>query len=100
MLDMLLKYAPEIMSLEKEKILTPYLDMISKIKNEANPATAAVTSERCLSLQMGSKITSAKWRISVLQRLLLFLRCNKQSKQIGILYAGLQSKWKFNQRDC
>jgi hypothetical protein len=66
MLDLILKYASEIISLEKENILT------------TNPA---VTSERSLSLQMGNKITSAKWRISVLHRLLVFLQCiNNQNK--------------------
>lgn len=76
MLDILLKYAREIISSEKDNLLTPYLDMVSKMKTENNSAA-----ERSLSLQMGNKITSIKWRINVLQRLITFLKCiNEQSE--------------------
>lgn len=67
MLDILLKHAPQLVASQKETILTPYLDMVSKKRNENN------LSERSLSLQMGNKITSTKWRTSVLQRLIQFL---------------------------
>lgn len=76
MLDILLKHARELIASEKDSILTPYLDMVSKMRNESNP-------ERSLSLQMGNKITSIKWRISVLQRLIMFLKCiNKNDGNI------------------
>lgn len=75
MLDILLKHAPQLVASQKETILTPYLDMVSKKRNENN------LSERSLSLQMGNKITSTKWRTSVLQRLFQFLNCvNNQNK--------------------
>ena len=76
MLDILLNHAPHLVATQKEAILTPYLDMISKKKNENNPT------ERSLSLQMGNKITSMKWRTSVLQRLIQFLKCvNNQNNK-------------------
>lgn len=75
MLDILLHHAPQLVASQKDAILTPYLDMISKKKNENNPT------ERSLTLQMGNKITSMKWRTSVLQRLIQFLKCvNNQNK--------------------
>lgn len=75
MLDILLNHAPQLVASQKETILTPYLDMVSKKRNENNPI------ERSLSLQMGNKITSMKWRSSVLQRLIQFLKCiNSQNK--------------------
>lgn len=75
MLDLLLKHAPQLVASEKESILSPFLDMISKLRIENN-------SERTLSLQLGNKITSMKWRKSVLDRLLFFLKCiNNQEKK-------------------
>lgn len=74
MLDILLHHAPQLVASQKETILTPF-DMVSKKKNDNNPT------ERSLSLQMGNKITSIKWRINVLQRLKQFLKCvNNQNK--------------------
>lgn len=74
LLDILMKYVPDIISNEKDSILMPYLDMISKMKNEKNP-------ERSLTLLMGGKIRSMKWRISVLNRLYTFLRCINYCQQ-------------------
>jgi pre-rRNA-processing protein IPI1 len=68
MLDVLLKHAPQLVASEKDSILPPYLDMVSKMRIEDKP-------ERTLSLQLGNKITSMKWRKSVLERLILFLKC-------------------------
>ena len=68
MLDILLKHAPQLVASEKDNILPPYLDMVSKMRVEDKP-------ERTLSLQLGNKITSIKWRKSVLERLTLFLKC-------------------------
>jgi pre-rRNA-processing protein IPI1 len=69
MLDVLLKHAPQLVASEKDSILPPYLDMVSKMRIEDKP-------ERTLSLQLGNKITSMKWRKSVLERLILFLKKN------------------------
>lgn len=68
MLDILLKHAPQLVAIEKDNILPPYLDMVSKMRVEDKP-------ERTLSLQLGNKITTMKWRKSVLERLIVFLKC-------------------------
>lgn len=68
MLDVLLKNAPLLMAQEKDSIFPPYLNMISKMRIESNP-------ERTLSSQLGNKIMNIKWRKSVLERLIVFLRC-------------------------
>lgn len=74
MLDILLKHAPQLVASEKDNILPPYLDMISKLRVEKP--------ERTLSLELGNKITSMKWRQSVLERLITFLKCiGTQEKQ-------------------
>lgn len=76
MLDVLLKHAPQLVASDKDNILAPYLDMVSKMRGEEKP-------ERTLSLQMGNKITSSRWRKSVLERLILFLKCiSNQERQV------------------
>lgn len=76
MLDVLLKHAPQLVASEKDNILSPYLDMVSKMRVDDKP-------ERTLSLQLGNKITSQKWRQSVLERLITFLKCiSNQERQI------------------
>lgn len=76
MLDILLKHAPQLVASEKDSILQPYLDMVSKMRVEDKP-------ERTLSLQLGNKITSQKWRKNVLERLIIFLKCiSSQERQI------------------
>lgn len=68
MLDILLKHAPQLVFSEKDSILPSYLDMVSKLRGEDKP-------ERTLSLQLGNKITSMRWRKNVLERLIIFLKC-------------------------
>jgi hypothetical protein len=76
MLDVLLKNAPQLVASEKDNILPPYLDMVSKMRVEDKP-------ERTLSLQLGNKITTIKWRKSVLERLIVFLKCiSSQEKSV------------------
>lgn len=76
MLDVLLKHSPQLVATEKDNILPPYLDMVSKMRVEEKP-------ERTLSLQLGNKITSMMWRKSVLERLILFLKCiGMQEKRV------------------
>jgi len=75
MFDILLKNAPKLVSTERDKILPNYLDLVSKIRTENNP-------ERTLSLQLGNKITNMKWRKSVLERLIVYLKCiNSQQNE-------------------
>lgn len=76
MLDILLKHAPQLVASDRDNILSPYLDMVSKMTIEKKP-------ERTLSMQLGNKITSLRWRKSVLERLIVFLKCiSNQEKQI------------------
>lgn len=75
MLDVLLKHAPLLVASEKDNILAPYLDMVSRMRGEAKP-------ERTLSLQLGNKITSLRWRRCVMERLIVFLKCiSSQERQ-------------------
>lgn len=73
MLDVLLSNASTLVAAEKDNILPPYLNMISKMRADDKP-------ERTLSLQLGNKITTIKWRKSVLERLILFLKCIRDEK--------------------
>lgn len=68
MFDILLKNSPKLVASERDKILPNYLDLVSKMRTEGNP-------ERTLSLQLGNKITNLKWRKSVLERLVVYLKC-------------------------
>ncbi|CRL07308.1 CLUMA_CG020286, isoform A [Clunio marinus] len=83
MLDVLLKHAPQLVASEKDNILRPYLDMVSKMRFEEKP-------ERTLSLQLGNKIISMKWRKSVLERLIVFLKCiatqDKENQKCALMY--------------
>lgn len=73
MLDVLLKHAPTLMAKEKDNVLPSYLNMISRMRIEEKP-------ERTLSMQMGNKITTMKWRKNVLERLILFLKCISEAE--------------------
>lgn len=86
MLDVLLKHASQLVATDKDNILPPYLDMVSKMRIEDKP-------ERTLSLQLGNKITSMKWRKSVLERLIVFLKCvGNQEKQTDKLDTSSASR--------
>ncbi|XP_070504203.1 testis-expressed protein 10 [Chironomus tepperi] len=75
MFDILLRNAPKLVASERDKIMPNYLDLVSKIRTENNP-------ERTLSLQLGNKITNMKWRKSVLERLIVYLKCiNSQQNE-------------------
>lgn len=77
MLDVLLKNAPQLMAHEKDEIFPPYLNMISKMRVESNP-------ERTLSSQLGNKIMNIKWRKSVLERLIVFLKCISEAELTNV----------------
>lgn len=74
MLDVLLNNASSLVAAEKDNILPPYLNMISKMRADDKP-------ERTLSLQLGNKITTIKWRRNVLERLISFLKCIGNEKK-------------------
>lgn len=62
LLDTLLVQLPSLVADKKNKILENFLDMISKLKNDSQPT-------RTLTVRLGSKLSSNKWRIRVLERL-------------------------------
>lgn len=64
--DVLVDNAPDLVALNLHKIFPSFLDMISKLKVDSKPG-------RTLLLNLGSKMTSVKWRTKVLLRLLKFL---------------------------
>lgn len=67
MLDCLLLYMPSLVASNSDSIFSSFLDMISKLRVESKP-------ERTLTVNLGSKITSVKWRSKVLDRLLGILK--------------------------
>lgn len=74
MLDNLLLYVPSLVAANSDRIFQSFLDMISKLRIESKP-------ERTLSVNLGSKLTSVKWRSKVLDRLLGMLRAMVFAKQ-------------------
>lgn len=67
MLDCLLLHMPLLVAANSDSIFSNFLDMISKLRIESKP-------ERTLTVNLGSKITSVKWRSKVLHRLLGILK--------------------------
>lgn len=67
MLDCLLLHMPLLVAVNSDSIFSNFLDMISKLRVESKP-------ERTLTVNLGSKITSVKWRSKVLDRLLGILK--------------------------
>lgn len=61
-LDLLLVCTPEKVAQYFHKILPNFLDMISKLRMDSKPG-------RTLTVNLGSQITSVKWRVKVLHRL-------------------------------
>lgn len=74
MLDALLLYVPSLVAANSDQIFMSFLDMISKLRVESKP-------ERTLSINLGSKITSVKWRSKVLDRLLGMLKAMVNAKR-------------------
>lgn len=74
MLDHLLLYVPSLVAINSDRIFRSFLDMISKLRVESKP-------ERTLTINLGSKITSVKWRSKVLDRLLGMLRAMVNAKK-------------------
>lgn len=61
-LDTLLLCTPEKVAKDFHKIIPNFLDMISKLRVDSKPG-------RMLTVNLGSQITSVKWRVKVLHRL-------------------------------
>lgn len=76
MLDTLLAHVPRLVASNCDRIFQSFLDMISKLRVESKP-------ERTLSVNLGSKITSVKWRSKVLDRLLGMLRAMVDAKRLA-----------------
>lgn len=66
-LDMLLTCTPTQIAINFQKIIPNFMDMISKLRIDSKPG-------RTLTVNLGSKLTSVKWRVKVLTRLHEFLR--------------------------
>lgn len=81
MLDCLLLYMPALVAANSDSIFSSFLDMISKLRVESKP-------ERTLTVNLGSKITSVKWRSKVLDRLLGILQAivaeRKQRNSVSV----------------
>lgn len=67
LLDVYLQYLPELVLQNRDKIFPQFLDMISKLRNEAKP-------ERTLTVTLNKQTTSTKWRTRVLMRLVGMLK--------------------------
>lgn len=74
MLDNLLSHVPRLVAANSDRIFQSFLDMISKLRIESKP-------ERTLSVNLGSKLTSVKWRSKVLDRLLGMLHAMVDAKK-------------------
>lgn len=74
MLDNLLLHCPSLVAANSDQIFVSFLDMISKLRIESKP-------ERTLSINLGSKITSVKWRSKVLDRLHGMLKTMVEAKK-------------------
>lgn len=62
LLDILITNIPELISTNRDKIFSSFLNIMSKLKNESKP-------DRTLTVNLGTKHTSVKWRIQILLRL-------------------------------
>ncbi|XP_058065748.1 testis-expressed protein 10 homolog [Anopheles bellator] len=75
LLDVLLQYAPALILANRDKILPPFLDMISKLKAESKPG-------RTLTITLNKQSTSTGWRAKVLMRLSGILKILLESQTI------------------
>ncbi|XP_026749074.1 testis-expressed protein 10 homolog [Galleria mellonella] len=66
-LDLLLQCTPQKVAQDFHKILPNFLDMISKLRVDTKPG-------RTLTVNLGSQITTVKWRVKVLHRLKDYLQ--------------------------
>lgn len=82
--DVLLLCTPTLLAKNFYNILPSFLDMISKLRADSKPG-------RTLSVNLGSKMTSIKWRSKVLSRLHQFLEVFAKEKQHND-YLILQNK--------
>lgn len=62
LLDILLIHVPLLVAKDSEKLLTNFLTLISTLRADSKPG-------RTLTVNLGSKITTVKWKIKVLCRL-------------------------------
>jgi pre-rRNA-processing protein IPI1 len=74
MLDILMKHFPQLVVAEKDDILIPYLDMMSKTKNDSSQ-------ERSITLHSSNKIMSIKWKKTILEQLAVLLKCLNTDKR-------------------
>ncbi|XP_053604352.1 testis-expressed protein 10 homolog [Plodia interpunctella] len=75
-LDLLLQCTSQKVAEDFHKILPNFLDMISKLRVDSKPG-------RTLTVNLGSQITSVKWRVKVLHRLKDYLQKFIDHNEIG-----------------
>lgn len=74
-LDILLVCTPQKVAEDFHKIIPNFLSMISKLRVDSKPG-------RTLTVNLGSQMTSVKWRVKVLHRLQDYLKKFVQNEQI------------------
>lgn len=74
MLDCLLMFTPTLVAASSDTVFTAFLDMISKLRAESKP-------DRTLTINLGSQLTSVKWRCRALERLLGILNAIADSRK-------------------
>lgn len=62
LLDTLLLYAPSLVAKDSDRLLTNFLTLVSTLKSDSKPG-------RTLTVNLGSKLTTVKWKIKVFHRL-------------------------------
>ncbi|CAH0549485.1 unnamed protein product [Brassicogethes aeneus] len=75
LLDALLKHVPNLIAKNPEKILSDFFTLISKLRNDSQIG-------RTLTVNLGSQLTSVKWRLKVLSRLYRILKAIIEDKGI------------------
>ncbi|XP_053675369.1 testis-expressed protein 10 homolog [Anopheles nili] len=76
LMDVLLQYLPELVVVNRDKILPQFLDMISKLGTESKPG-------RTLTINLEKQSTSTRWRVKVLSRLTGILKILIESKAVN-----------------
>ncbi|KAM7348786.1 testis-expressed protein 10 [Cochliomyia hominivorax] len=75
MLDVLLQHVPQLVAVDSAKIFKNFLEMISRVRAEGDKAS------RMLTVNMGQRQTTIKWRSKVLLRLQQMLQTLAEHKR-------------------
>ena len=101
-LDTLLETFPHLMVTKSNQVLTNFIDQISRKQNQGQDSGS-----RSLTVNPNSKLSSLKWRTSVLNRLEKFLGaildCNKQKlgeNEVSSDKKDVESQWSTEKSTC